>query len=119
MRTNSHGTAIIPFHLRSNFWNGQIGCSHGNGTIAYQYCFVFRRECYRSVDMLFVNEIFLFVRCTKIWNYADDTTIFACHPTLETIIRQLGKGCTLVAKWFSDNYLKLSDNKCHLIIDIL
>ena len=65
---------------------------------------------------VFVNDIFLFVRCTTICNYADDTTIFACHPTLETIIRQLETDGTLVAKRFSDNYLKLNDDKCHLMI---
>ena len=65
---------------------------------------------------VFVNDIFLFVRCTNICNYADDTTIFACHPTLETILRQLETDGTLVAKWFSDNYLKLNDDKCHLMI---
>ena len=51
LRPSSHGNAIVPFHLRSNFWNGLIGCSHGNGTIVYQFCFVFRRERNRSVDM--------------------------------------------------------------------
>ena len=65
---------------------------------------------------VFVNDIFLFVRCTNICNYADDTTIFACHPTLETIIRQLETDGTLVAKWFSDKYLKLNDDKCHLMM---
>ena len=65
---------------------------------------------------VFVNDIFLFVRCTNICNYADDTTIFACHPTLETILRQLETDDTLVVKWFSDNYLKLNDDKCHLMI---
>ena len=39
LRHSSHENAIVPFHLRSDFWNGQIGCSHGNGTIACQYCF--------------------------------------------------------------------------------
>ena len=47
---------------------------------------------------VFVNDIFLFVRCTTICNYADDTTIFACHSTLETISRQLETDGTLVAK---------------------
>ena len=65
---------------------------------------------------VFVNDIFLFVRCTKICSYADDTTVFACHPTLETILRQLETDGTLIAKWFSDNYLKLNDDKCHLMI---
>ena len=48
---SSHGNAIVSFHRRSNFWNGQIGCSHGNGTIVYEFCFVFRRERNRSVDI--------------------------------------------------------------------
>ena len=65
---------------------------------------------------VFLNEIFLFVRCTNICNYADGTTIFACHPTLETIIEQLETESTLVAKSFSGNYLKLNDDKCHLMI---
>ena len=59
---------------------------------------------------------FLFVSCTNICNYADDTTIFACHPTLETIIRKLETDGTFIAKWFSDNYFKLNDDKCHLMI---
>ena len=65
---------------------------------------------------VFMNDIFLSVRYTNICNYADDTTIFACHPILETIVRQLETDGTVVAKWFSDNYLKLNDDKCHLMI---
>ena len=43
--------------------------------------------------IVFVNDIFLYVRCTN----ADD-------PTLETITRKLETDDTLIAKWFSDNY---------------
>ena len=50
LRPSSHENAIVPFRLHSNFWNGQIDRSHGNGTIAYQFCFAFRRERNRSVD---------------------------------------------------------------------
>ena len=58
----------------------------------------------------------LFFNVFVICSYADDTTIFACHPTLETIIRRLGTDSNLLAKWFSDNYLKLNDDKCYLMI---
>ena len=48
-RPRSHGNAIVPFHLRSSFWNAKIDCSHGNGTIAYRFLFLFTRERSRSV----------------------------------------------------------------------
>ena len=65
---------------------------------------------------VFVNDIFWFPHRTKICNYADDTTIFACHPDLDTIIKQLEEDSSVLVKWFSDNFLKLNDDKCHLMI---
>ena len=49
LRPRSHGNAIVPVHLRSSFWNAKIDCSHGNGTIAYRFLFLFTRERNRSV----------------------------------------------------------------------
>ena len=49
LRPRSHGNAIVPFHFCSSFWNGKVYCSHGNGTIAYRFLFIFRRERNRSV----------------------------------------------------------------------
>ena len=40
----------------------------------------------------------------------------ACHPDLDTVIRQLEKDFSVIIKWFSDNLLKLNDEKCHLMI---
>ena len=76
LRPRSQGNAIVPFHLRSNLWNGQIDCSQGNGTIAYQFCFLFRRERNRSVDMFlfacsYGKGMELFVSlfsCSIFWN---------------------------------------------------
>ena len=65
---------------------------------------------------VFINDIFWFANRTKICNYADDTTIFACHPDLDAIIKQLEEDSSVIVKWFSDNFLKLNDDKCHLMI---
>ena len=65
---------------------------------------------------VFINDIFWFANCTKICNYADDTKIFACHPDLGTIIKQLEEDSSVIVKWFSYNCLKLNDDKCHLMI---
>ena len=56
------------------------------------------------------------IQLCRLYNYADYTTVFACQPTLDTVIRYLETDSTQVAKWFSDNYLKLDDDKCHLMI---
>ena len=39
LRPCSHGNAIVRCHLYSNFWNGQVDCSHENGMIPYQFWF--------------------------------------------------------------------------------
>ena len=65
---------------------------------------------------VFVNDIFWFAHRTKICNYADDTTIFACHPDFDTVIKQLEEDSSVIVKWFSDKFLKLNDGKCHLMI---
>ena len=58
----------------------------------------------------------MFINCTMICSYADNTTIFACHPNLDTIIKHLEADGAVIAKWFSDNCFKLNDDKCHLMI---
>ena len=65
---------------------------------------------------IFVNDISCFANHAKICNYADDTTVFACHPDLRTVIRQSEDDCSVIGKWFSDNLLKLNDEKCHLMV---
>ena len=57
LRPRSHGDAIVPFHLRSSFWNAKIDCSHGNGTIAYRFLFLFTRERNRSVSEFFLQSL--------------------------------------------------------------
>ena len=41
LRPRSHGNAIVPFHLRSIFWNAKRDCSHGNGTERFRIGFCF------------------------------------------------------------------------------
>ena len=57
LRPRSHGNAIVPLHLRSSFWNAKIDCSHGNGTIAYRFLFLFTRERNRSVSEFFLQSL--------------------------------------------------------------
>ena len=65
---------------------------------------------------IFTNDTLWLANCTKIWDYAANTTIFACHPDLGTIIKQLEEGSSVIVKWFSDSFFELNDAKCHLMI---
>ena len=65
---------------------------------------------------VFINDIFWYANRSKISNYADGTTIFACDPDLDTIIKQLEEDSSVIVKWFPDNFLKLNNDKCHLMI---
>ena len=63
-----------------------------------------------------VNDIFLPVQHTSVCNYADDTTIYACNSGLDTIINRLETDSSIIAKWFSENYMKRNEEKCHFMI---
>ena len=65
---------------------------------------------------ILINDISIFEKYTKICNYADDTRIFACHPDFDIIVRQLEIDSSVMVKWFSGNFLKSSNDKCHLMI---
>jgi len=65
---------------------------------------------------IFINDIFLFVHNTTVCNYADDTTIYTCNSDFDTIINRLEADSSILAKWLSENYMKLNEEKCHLII---
>ncbi len=51
----------------------------------------------------------------EICYYADDTTIYTCHQNLQNVVERLENDSKKVIKWFSDNYLKLNEYKCHFL----
>ena len=50
------------------------------------------------------------------YNYADDTTIYACDKSLDTVIARLENDSSIVIQWLGDNFMKLNTDKCHLLI---
>ena len=49
-------------------------------------------------------------------NHADDTTIYACHTDINTVIKNLEADGSILSNWFLSNFMKLNDDKCHLMI---
>ena len=65
---------------------------------------------------IYLNDLFIFLEETKVCNYADDTTIYACGPKIETVIAHLEHDALKITEWFPNNFMKLNEDKCHLIV---
>ena len=65
---------------------------------------------------IFINDIFYLVNDTEVCNYADDTTLYVGNKNLRTVLSKLEKDTILLSEWFSDNFMKLNEEKSHLLI---
>ena len=65
---------------------------------------------------IFINDIFFFVKQTKITNYADDNTPYRCDYDITSTINCLENETNILMKWFTDNCMKANAEKCHLIV---
>ena len=48
--------------------------------------------------------------------YADDNTPYFCDKNLEVLLSKLQICALKLFEWFSNNYMKMNPNKCHLIL---
>ena len=94
LRPRSHGNAIVPFHLRSSFWNAKIDCSHGDGTIAYRFLFLFTRERNRSVPRFSLYSFPVFPATTTFTHAFRDKNLIVPFfgPVLHLIACSHGNG---------------------------
>ena len=53
---------------------------------------------------------------TQVCNFADDTTFYVCDRYLNTLINRLEHNTALAAEWFESNFMKLNQDKCHLLV---
>ena len=60
--------------------------------------------------------MFFLIHCTEVCNFADNTTFFACDKDLGSLINILEHDSLLAIEWFQNNYIKLNENECHLLI---
>ena len=62
--------------------------------------------------IFFINDIFLFVDSSNVFNYADHNT-FAFGKTFGEITRKLQNDFFILDEWFLNNFLVLNSGKCH------
>lgn len=48
--------------------------------------------------------------------FADNTTFFSCDLNLKIVMERLEHDIELYMEWFENNYMKLNENKCHLLV---
>ena len=65
---------------------------------------------------IFLNDIFFFVKNSKITNYADDNTPYATEDSVEKLLETLERETNILLDWFKCNEMKSNTDKCHLII---
>ena len=65
---------------------------------------------------LFLCDLFLFVEEVDIMSYADDNTAYVCSENNDVTLEKLEEVGKVLFEWFSNNFLKASANKCHLIL---
>ena len=65
---------------------------------------------------IFINDMFYFIKDTKIANYADDNTLYSVQKNTECLLNILQNETIIILDWFRKNEMKPNNDKCHLII---
>ena len=65
---------------------------------------------------IYINDFFYITELTNVCNYADDTAFHACDSDLENLINRLEPDSMLAIEWFESNYMKLNEDKCHILL---
>ena len=65
---------------------------------------------------IYLNDLFLLVESTEVCNFADDRYFFAREKDLNSLIDRLENDSLLAIEWSENNYIKLNQEKCHLLV---
>ena len=64
---------------------------------------------------VFINDIFLFVKDSTIYNYADDNTVSNCDNDIDVVTKTLENDSMELINWFSLNLMKANPDKLQAI----
>ena len=59
---------------------------------------------------IYLNDLLYLTEMTQVCNFADDTTFYVCDKNLNTL------NTSLAVEWFENNFMKLNQDKCHLLV---
>ena len=55
-------------------------------------------------------------KTTQVCTFADETIFYVRDKDLNTLINRLEHDTALAAEWFEKHFMKLSQDKCHLLV---
>ena len=65
---------------------------------------------------IYLNGLFFLTKGIDVCNSVDDTTTFICDHSYQNVLNSLEENVELAICWFENNYIKLTTDKCHLLI---
>ena len=65
---------------------------------------------------IYLDDFFYLTEMTQVCNFADDTTFYVCNKDFNTLINRIEHDIALAVEWFENNFLKLNQDKPHLLV---
>ena len=65
---------------------------------------------------IYLNDHFYIALDSDICNFAVDNTLYTCDISIKDLVEKLEFSATLVIDWFRNNYMKLNESRCNLLI---
>ena len=66
--------------------------------------------------LIFIDDIFMFIKKSEICNFADDNAIYGCGDDLSNILENLKHDMKILLKWFRINSLQAYPRKFQFMI---
>ena len=66
---------------------------------------------------IFLCDLFLIMNETYFASHADNNTPHKTANTIDEVNQSLEHGTVMLFKWFSDNQMKTTISKCHLLVN--
>ena len=65
---------------------------------------------------IFLFDLFYLTEMTQVCNFADDIKIYLHDKDLNNLINRLEHNTALAFEWFENIFMKLNQDKCHLLV---
>ena len=60
--------------------------------------------------------MFYIAASTNVCNFVDDKIFYACGRDVNSLINRLEHDSYLAIEWFENNFMRLNQDKCHLLV---